>query len=82
MSTLKQEYNWYRNNQSKLAEQHEGKVLVIKNRGVIGVFDDKIKAIKKTALEHDLGTFLVQKCASDPESTTATFHSRVALNIR
>lgn len=77
MSSLKREFQWYLQNRDALVAQHEGKVLVIKNEELLGTFENEMEAIKKTMSEHELGTFLVQECSSDPNSTSATFHSRV-----
>lgn len=77
MCSLKREFQWYLRNRDALVAQHEGKVLVIKNEALLGTFENEMEAIKKTMSEHELGTFLVQECSSDPHSTSATFHSRV-----
>ncbi len=77
MSNLGQEFKWYLKNKDDLIQKYEGRVLVIKDEKLVGLFDDEMEAIRHTALEHELGTFLVQECSSDPLSTSATFHSRV-----
>ena len=77
MSSLEQEFEWYLENKDDLINKHEGRVLVIKDEKVIGIFDDDMEAIRETMPEHELGTFLVQECSSDPHSTEVTFHSGV-----
>ncbi len=77
MNSLEQEFKWYLKNQDDLVDKYEGRFLVIKDERLMAVFDDDMEAIRQTELEHELGTFLVQECSSDPYSTTATFHSRV-----
>ena len=77
MQQLTAEFEYYLEHQSELAEKYEGKYIVIKGKKVIGEYEDQIEAIEFTAREHELGTFLVQKCDPDPESTIQTFHSRV-----
>ena len=79
MSNLKEEFQWYLANKADLISKYEGQFLVIKNKEVLGVFDSDMEAIRQTVLEHELGTFLVQECSSDPYSTSATFHSRIRL---
>lgn len=74
---LEKEFNYYRAHQQELVAKHAGKFVVIKKEKVIGVFDSEIEAIGETSRQHPLGTFLVQKCESGPESYTQTFHSRV-----
>ena len=77
---LESEFRYYLEHQAALAEKHDGKFLVIKDQKVIGTYDDEEEAIKTTSREHELGTFLVQKCSSDPDSVIYTYHSRVRLS--
>ena len=76
---LEKEFRYYVQNQAKLSAEFEGKVLVIKNQKVVGVYDSKGEALKKTVVDHELGSFLIQACSSDPNSVVNTFHSRVRL---
>lgn len=75
---LEKEFNYYLDNQNDLLEKYNGKYLAIKNENVIGAYNSEIDAIKETEKEHELGTFLVQKCEPGNDSYTQTFHSRVA----
>lgn len=74
---LEKEFKYYLENQQKLAEQYNGKFIVIKNCKVIGVYDNELEAIEKTSRKEQLGTFLVQKCEPGSDSYTQTYHSRV-----
>ena len=76
---LEDEFRYYIENQAQLSEQYEGKALVIKDQKVIGAYDSKGEALKKTVVDHELGSFLIQACSSDPNSVVNTFHSRVRL---
>jgi len=78
-SGLQKEFDYFLANQQELARKYTGKILVIKDQKVIGVFDSELQAIEETSKTHELGTFLVQRCDSSEESHTQTFHSRVAL---
>ncbi len=75
---LQKEFDYFLAHQQKLAHKYAGKVLVIKDQTVIGVFDSELEAIQETSKTHELGTFLVQECDYTEESHTQTFHSRVA----
>jgi hypothetical protein len=75
---LQKEFDYFLANQQELARQYSGKILVIKEQTVIGVFDSELEAIQQTSKTHELGTFLVQKCDPTEESHTQTFHSRIA----
>ena len=76
MQGLKDEFEYYLAHQSELARKYEGKYIVIKGQKVLGDYEKQLDAIEKTAVEHELGTFLVQECDPDPESTIQTFHLR------
>ncbi len=77
---LENEFKFYLENQSELVKKYNGKYIVIKNREIIGVFDSEIEAIEKTSIDHELGTFLIQKCEPGNESYTQTYHSRVVFS--
>lgn len=78
-SPLEEEFKYYIEHQDDLVKQYNGKVIVIKNRKIIGVYDSDFEAIKETSAHHELGTFLVQKCEPGSDSYTQTFHSRVVV---
>ncbi len=74
---LKAEFEWYLKNQGELIKKYNGKVIVIKDQKVIGVYDSEMEAVTETSKTEDLGTFLVQKCEPGDVNYTQTFHSRV-----
>ena len=76
--TLEQEFIYYLDHQKELVEKYNGKFVVIKNKTVIGVYDSEMSAIQHTSLDHEMGTFLVQKCEPGEEGYTQSYHSRVA----
>lgn len=78
MADLKKEFQYYLDHQEELVKKHRGSFVVIKNCKVIGVFADELEAVTETQKEHELGTFLVQKCEPGSDSFTQTYHSRVA----
>ncbi|TET82182.1 hypothetical protein E3J38_02580 [candidate division TA06 bacterium] len=75
---LEKEFKYYIKHQDELVKQYNGKFIVIKNRKVIGEYDSELEAIKETTKEHELGTFLIQKCKPGSKSYTQTYHSRVS----
>lgn len=76
-AALNEEFQYYLGHQDELVKQYRGKFVVIKGAAVIGVFDSELEAIEKTSQEHELGTFLVQKCEPGTEGYSQTYHSRV-----
>ena len=77
-SPLEKEFKYYLEKQEELVKKYNGKVLVIKNCEVIGVYNSEQEALAETTKQYELGTFLVQKCEPGAESSTQTFNSRVA----
>ena len=75
---LEKEFNYYLQHQEELIGKYNGKFIVIKDDAVIGEYESELEAVKETSKQHELGTFLVQKCEPGSESYTYTYHSRVA----
>lgn len=79
-SPLKQEFDYYLQNQQELVEQYNGRYVVIKDRKVIGNYDSELKAIEETKKDHKVGTFLVQFVSPGDSAYKQTFHSRVVFS--
>ena len=73
---LKKEFQYYLEHQNELVKQYNGKFIVIKDNEVIGAYDSELEAVTETSKQHELGTFLVQKCEPGTSSYTQTYHSR------
>jgi hypothetical protein len=76
-SPLEREFEYFLTHQDELVREHRGKFVVIKDEKVIGVYPSEFGAVEETAKDHELGTFLVQRCEPGSESYTQSFHSRV-----
>lgn len=76
---LEREFKYFLEHQEQLVNEHRGKYVVIKGDEVLGAYETELEAVQQASKEHELGTFLVQKCEPGTESYTQTFHSRVAL---
>lgn len=44
---LQKEFEYFLENQDRLVEKYDGKVVVIKNHSVIGVFDSELEAVER-----------------------------------
>ena len=77
MEKLEKEFNYYLKHQDELIREYNGKFIVIKDDAVIGKYESELEAVEETSKQHELGTFLVQKCVPGSESYTHTYHSRV-----
>lgn len=74
---LKEQFNWYLENQSDLVKKYNGKFLVIKDKSVAGVFDREDLALIDSEKKYGLGNFIIQECTPGEGSYTHIFHSRV-----
>ncbi len=77
---LEKEFKYYLANQDELLKKYSGKIIVIKGEKVIGVYNSELEALSETRKEHELGTFLIQKCSAGNNDFTETYHSRVLIN--
>ena len=73
---LADEFNYYLEHQGDLVKQYNGKVIVIKDRKVLGVYGNDIDAVTETQKNHELGTFLVQSVSPGTDAYTQSY-SRV-----
>lgn len=74
---LEKDFEYYLEHQDELVRKYNGRYVVIKNQEVLDAYDDIETAVNETAKNHELGTFLVQRCSPGKEDYTQTFHSRV-----
>ncbi|MBA7537739.1 hypothetical protein ES705_30008 [subsurface metagenome] len=72
---LEKEFKYYLKNQDELVKKYNGKVIVIKNKKVIGVYDSVAEAVHETSKNEPLGNFLVQKCTPGKKDYTVTLYS-------
>ena len=80
MTALQKEFEYYLANQDDLVAKYNGKVIVIKDAEVVGVYEDELTAVTEIKKGHELGTFLVQRVSPGSESYSQTFHSRVVFS--
>lgn len=74
---LKKEFEYYLEHQNEFVEKYRGKFLVIKDNGIIGIYDTEIEAYTESVKNEEAGTFLIQECQPGEENYTQTFRSRV-----
>ena len=74
---LKQNFEYYQKNHKEIAKKYLNKFIVIKNQEIIGAYDTFEEAVSESSKEHELGTFIVQKCSKNLAEQTQVFHSRV-----
>ena len=77
---LQAEFEFYLEHQDEMVEKYDGKYIVIKEKQVLGAYDDELSAITRAKKAHELGTFLVQKVSKGTAAYSQTFHSRVGFS--
>ena len=73
---LQENFQYYLMNKDALYKEYPGKYLVIKDKKVIGAYDDQVTAYSEATTNYEPGTFIIQ--FSSPDSTNEqVFHTRV-----
>lgn len=67
-------FEYFNDNFQVLYEEYADKFLVIKDQGVIGIYDSFDEAYSETIKKEKIGTFLIQLCRND-ETTVNQFYS-------
>jgi len=76
-SPLTDEFQYYLDHQDEFVGKYNGKVVVIKDGVLLGVYESELEAVEETEKAEKLGTFLVQLVSPGDEAYRQTFHSRV-----
>jgi len=72
---LKDEFQYYLDNQSELLKQYKGRFVVIVGKNVVGAYRSFKEAVLRSAKKYALGTFLVQECTEGDEAYTDHFYN-------
>lgn len=67
-----EDFKWFLKEYDNLFKKYGHKFLAIKNKTILGVFDNFKKAIDETAKKYQLGTFIVQECDGTPSAYTSS----------
>lgn len=66
----KDDFYWFLDNYDDIYKTYGHKIIVIKNKEILGTFDSFVSAIKETSKKYELGTFIVQECNGDESGYT------------
>ena len=69
------ELKYFIKNQSKLVQQHGGKVLVLKGASVVGVYPDPLSAYTDSKEKFEPGSFMIQRCVPGSDAYTVSISS-------
>jgi hypothetical protein len=78
MDTQSKDFDYFLNNLESLYKQYGHKFVVVKNEGILGVYDTFETALYTTLKTEQLGTFLVQECFENKEKMMHHFQCNVA----
>lgn len=67
---MREDYEWYKENLNQLYKEFGASILAIKNKRVIGTYDNFKKALDETEKTEEPGSFILQKCGADESSYT------------
>jgi hypothetical protein len=81
-SPLEKEYRYYLDHLPEMVGRFEGKVVVIKDQEVLGIFESDLEALAETQQRHSPGTFLVHRVHRKDGETRQIFHSRASFEPR
>jgi hypothetical protein len=74
-SVMERELDFFIKNQDALVKAHRGKVLVIVDEHVAGVFDDALSAYLHAKQTFAPGTFAIQPCIAGVDAYTVSIAS-------
>lgn len=73
---LKKEFQYFLDHQKELVEKYNGKVVVIQEERIIGVYDEIAEAYTYVEKNNLLGKVLIQKVEPGEQAYSSTYHSR------
>ena len=69
------DYEYFLGIQAELAREHDGKFVAIKNKKVLGIFEDYLEAARAVYVDHERGTVLMQTISKDPDANAIYLHT-------
>lgn len=78
---LEKEFTYYRKHQDEFVREYNGKIIVIVNEKVVGVYPNKIEAYLSSIKKYKPGTFLIMECTPGSDSYTIHQRSRIIATI-
>ena len=76
-----EELSFFIENQDALVVKYPGKVLAIKGKEIIGVFDSALDAYLETQKTYTPGSFMIQPCEPGPSAYTAIINSNMLATV-
>ncbi len=70
---LEIEYKFFLEHKEKLIKKYLNKFIVIVGKEVVGVYNDKLTALKDSVSKYEQGTFFIEFCTNDDSFYNWTF---------
>ena len=71
------DFNFFLDNMGELYRKYGHKFVVVKNRSILGAYDNFITAYEFTLKTEEIGTFLIQECFDNKEKMVNHFQGNV-----
>lgn len=71
------EFEYFIQHQDELVKQYGGRVIVIKDKQIVGDYATELEAYNASQKKYPVGTFFIQRCQSGADAYTQAFHSRI-----
>lgn len=79
MTSIKEDYQWFKDNRDQIIANHIGERVVIKDKNIVGYFpDDKQSLDAMNEKGFPMGTYIVQRCLSEDSDTEYYYTGRYA----
>jgi len=76
--TVRENYDWFNNNIRELCREYDNRYLAIKDKAVVGVYDDFFSGYNDMiARGEEEGTFMIHLCTEDKSKNTMIVHNHV-----
>ena len=67
-----EDFKWFIKEYNNLFKRYGHKFLVIKDKAILGAYNEFSEAIHTTAQTYDIGTFIIQECDGTPAAYTSS----------
>ena len=71
------DFNYFLENMGAFYAKYGHKFFAVKNKNILGIYEDFNEALENTLKTEELGTFLIQECFDSEEKMIQHFQSNV-----
>jgi len=77
INEMSRNYTYYLDNYDYLVGQYDGKILVIKDMKIVGIYDDVRSAYVDSDKKYEDGTYIIQPCTHLRKGNIINYHTNV-----